>query len=399
LLEKAQAAADKALELDDRLGEAYTSLGLIKEDRLDLEGAEAAYQRALELNPNYATAYSAYGELLRNALGRPEKALALHRKAIELDPLSANIIANLGIDLSALGRSDEALAWWKKALEVDPELRIYDAIADHYWYSIGQLDEAVVRYAKAMSLDPGDPNPLASLGWLFLDLGAPDEAESWIERSLELGPESYWPNIVLALLHLYRDDEAALDFAHESLAKDPYNFAAGWILRSHALRAGRYSDARAFYEEIYPELLNEEAPEIDSRMRYLNAIDLALPLSKLGEQERADLLLERSLQHIQAVPRFGWDGYWIADVRIYALQGEKQKALSALRQAIDEGWRALWWYYLERDPSLESLHGEPEFRAMVKEIEADMAAQLGRVREMERNGELEPIPEVSAATQ
>jgi hypothetical protein len=86
-------------------------------------------------------------------------------------------------------------------------------------------------------------------------------------------------------------------------------------------------------------------------------------------------------------------------VQIYALQGDKQKALSALRQAIDEGWRSLWWYPLKQDPILESLHEEPEFQAMVAEIEADMAAQLERVREMERNGELEPIPEVSATTQ
>jgi glucan phosphorylase len=86
-------------------------------------------------------------------------------------------------------------------------------------------------------------------------------------------------------------------------------------------------------------------------------------------------------------------------VYIYALQGDKQKALSALRQAIDEGWRRDWWYHLKHDPSLESLHDEPEFQAMVAEIEADMAAQLARVREMERNGELQPIPEVSAATQ
>ena len=74
------------------------------------------------------------------------------------------------------------------------------------------------------------------------------------------------------------------------------------------------------------------------------------------------------------------------------LQGEKQKALSALRQAIDEGWRSIWWYFLKDDPSLESLHDEPEFQAMVAEIEADMAVQLARVSEMERNGELAAIP-------
>ena len=67
--------------------------------------------------------------------------------------------------------------------------------------------------------------------------------------------------------------------------------------------------------------------------------------------------------------------------------------------AVDEGWRSLWWYSLKQSPVLESLHDEPEYQAMVAEIEADMVAQLERVREMERNGELEPIPVVSATIQ
>ncbi len=78
------------------------------------------------------------------------------------------------------------------------------------------------------------------------------------------------------------------------------------------------------------------------------------------------------------------------------MRGDKQKALSALQQAIDEGWRASWWYYLKYDPTLESLHDEPEFQAMVAEIEADMAAQLVRVREMQTSGELTAIPELAA---
>jgi hypothetical protein len=57
----------------------------------------------------------------------------------------------------------------------------------------------------------------------------------------------------------------------------------------------------------------------------------------------------------------------------------------------------MWWYFLKLDPGLESLHDEPEYQAMVAEIEADMATQLARVREMEKNGELEPIPEIPAA--
>jgi tetratricopeptide (TPR) repeat protein len=189
-------------------------------------------------------------------------------------------------------------------------------------------------------------------------------------------------------LKLYRDAEDAVDFARGSLENFPDNLAAQWILRNQALRSGRYAEARALYEEVSPQLLDEEAPKIEILSDAISAIDLALVLSKTGEQERADLLLEHSLRHIQTRPRLGYGGYWIDDVRIYALQDEKQKALAALRQAIDEGWRAWWWYFLERDPNLESLRDEPEFQAMVEEVRADMAAQLERVREMERRGEL-----------
>ncbi len=96
------------------------------------------------------------------------------------------------------------------------------------------------------------------------------------------------------------------------------------------------------------------------------------------------MLLDRSLKYIQTIPRLGfWNGYWISDVRIYALQGKTEKALAALRHAVDERWRVNSWYYLEHDPVLDSIRDEPEFQVMVEEIKADMAAQLARVRAME----------------
>lgn len=397
LLEKAQEATDRALTLDDELGEAYTTLGGIRQIQFDSKGAEEAFARALELNVNDATAYSWYGQLLRSELGRPDEALALHRKAIDLDPLSADAIASVGRDLSALGRSDEAVEWWKKAMEIDPQLGVADAVADHYWYVRGELDQAVLWYRKAISVDPGDPALYATLGALFLDLGSVEDAGYWLGRSLEIGPEVRWPNVASGLLQLHRDDEAAFEFASSSFSRFPNNWPAAWILRNHAIRAGRYSDAVALYEKISPELLHDDPPEVANTGAYLDAINLALPLSRSGEEKRAETLLDRSLAYIRTNPRLGLDGYWIADVQIYALQGNRKKALAALREAIDDGWRTLWWYYLERDPNLESLHGDPEFQGMLDEIRGDIAEQLVRVREMERNGELQPIPGTSTA--
>ena len=159
------------------------------------------------------------------------------------------------------------------------------------------------------------------------------------------------------------------------------------------MRAGHYAEARARYERAYPELL--KAGELTVNEGNLEpAIDLASVLIKTGEHERADLLLDRALMILPTIPRLGMDGYTISDVRIYALQGKSEAALASLRQAIDQGWRGMWWFYLGHDSSLDSIRDEPEFQDMLQEIKADMAAQLERVRTMEANGELEPIPDV-----
>jgi tetratricopeptide (TPR) repeat protein len=400
MLARAQPATDRALALDGRLAEAYTSLGFIEIFRSDYEASEAAFQRALELNPNYARTYHWYAALLCDPLGRHAEALELFKKAAELDPRSPTILQTVGRGYASVGRFDESLVWYRKAIEIDPDFAVgYEWMGFHYWAAKGQLDEAVRWLRKSVSLDPGNPEYIAFLGWLFLDLGDLDRAEYWSERASELAPESFYPNLAMELFHLYRSDlSSALEYGRRAFeTEDPWAFWSHSFepVRIHEMRAGRYLEARAAFEKIAPELLNEDSPKIGNR-NYRAAIDLALILSKMGEPERADWLLESSLQYIQQIPRLGLVGYGLADVQIYALQGETQKALSALRQAINEGWRDSWWYFLKHDPILESLHDEPEFQAMVEEIEADMAAQLARVREMERNGELEPIPELAA---
>jgi TolB-like protein/Flp pilus assembly protein TadD len=401
-LAKAQVATDKALKLDDRLAEAYTSLAGIAVHRVNYEAAEAAFKRALELNPNYVTAYHWYSDLLRAPLGRRDEALELIKKAAELDPRSPIILGNVGYGYAGVGRFDESLVWLHKAIEIDPDFPAgYLGIGEHYWIVEGQLDDAVRWYRKGVSVDPGNPSLIALLGWLFLDLGDLDRAEYWIERSIELAPEGLFPNFTMQLAHLYRGDlSTSLEYGRRTFETNHY--WSFWHysfepIRIHEMSAGRYLEARAALEKIAPELVNDDFPRVESN-NYRAAIDLALILSKTGEQQPADRLLEGSLQYIQKIPRLGLFGYGIADVQIYALRGDKQKALSALRQAIDEGWRAHWWYYLKFDPTLKSLHDEPEYQAMIAEIEADMAEQLERVREMEQRGELVFPTEQNAPT-
>jgi hypothetical protein len=78
------------------------------------------------------------------------------------------------------------------------------------------------------------------------------------------------------------------------------------------------------------------------------------------------------------------------------LRGEKEKALAALREGVANGTRFMWRLQLLYNPNLDSIRDTPEFAAIVAEIEADMAEQLARVREMQRSGELTAIPELAA---
>jgi serine/threonine-protein kinase len=89
---RARAAARKALEIDDGLAQAHTTLAMALGDYdNDWPSAEAEYKKAIALDGNYATAHHWYGLLLMAPLGRFDEALTEMRRAAELDPFSAII--------------------------------------------------------------------------------------------------------------------------------------------------------------------------------------------------------------------------------------------------------------------------------------------------------------------
>src|SRR6266853_1240143 len=106
---KAKAAAMQALEIDDSLAEAHTSLGLVKEHfEWDWTGAEREFKRAIELNPNLATAHHWYGDYLTN-MGRFDEGMAQTKKAQELDPLSLIINTTMGWQFYLAGQNENAV--------------------------------------------------------------------------------------------------------------------------------------------------------------------------------------------------------------------------------------------------------------------------------------------------
>jgi TolB-like protein/Tfp pilus assembly protein PilF len=208
---QAKAAAKKALELDDTLAEAHTSLASVLTDELDFEQSAKEYERAIQLNPNYATArqWLAYGPLV--ALGEFDRAIAEGERAVELDPLSLIINANLGTTYFLARRYDQAIAQLRKTIEMDP--RFYNA---HWNLGIafqlkGQLDEAIAEYRKAVELND-DPSALALLGQAYARAGQREEAQRILARLSEEAKSRYVHAYSFALMYLaLGDKERAID--------------------------------------------------------------------------------------------------------------------------------------------------------------------------------------------
>ena len=213
---QAEAAAKKALELDDALAEAHTSLAqvLVSYD-FDFEGSTREFERAITLNPNYATAHHWYGSGPPLSLGEFDRAIAELKRAQQLDPLSLIINADLGSGFVTARRYDDAIAQLRKTIEMDP----------HFYYAHwnlgealelkGQLREAFAEYKKAAELND-DPLVLSLVAQAEAKLGQRDDARKILKQLEQLATRRYVGNYAFALVHiaLGEKEKAIEDLEH-----------------------------------------------------------------------------------------------------------------------------------------------------------------------------------------
>ena len=129
-------------------------------------------------------------------------------------------------------------------------------------------------------------------------------------------------------------------------------------------------------------------PTVD-RYNVADIIRYAFILQKLGEKKRAESLLAAALPIVRSLPRVGLAGHGIRDVQILALQGKAFEALTAMREAIDAGFRGTVFsngWPLAVDPYLESIRNKPEYHGMTREIEEAVAVMRERTTQAEATG-------------
>ena len=218
-LPRARAAAQKAVELDDTLAEAHTSLAYVF--YVDFENAQSMkeFERAIFLNPNYAMAHHWYGGNLLNALGRFDQAIAEEKRALQLDPVSPIISTTLGAVYRMARRYDEAIAQLRDAVEMHPEFYWAHRFLGMSLELKGATDEAIAEYRKAFELSD-DPMVLALLAHAEVSIGKQNEARQILSQLTEEAKTRYIPAYAFALIHLaVGEKDQALDWL-EKAARD-----------------------------------------------------------------------------------------------------------------------------------------------------------------------------------
>jgi TolB-like protein/Tfp pilus assembly protein PilF len=236
-LPKALEAARRAVELDDTLCEAHTSLARALASDLQLAAASPEFKRAIELNPNYATAHQWFGEYLQSQ-GHLEEALAELKRAQELDPLSLIINSVLGFALDTVGKSDEAIAQLHKTIEIDPNFGNAHGQLGNVLEHRGRLREAIAEYEKCFNSVGSDPIDLADLAAAYFLAGRTAEAQQLWDKLKSLSERQYVPAYSMAVVQLaFGDKDEAIRLLEKSYEdRAPFDSAdLGWILVDHRL--------------------------------------------------------------------------------------------------------------------------------------------------------------------
>ena len=190
---KAKEAALRALEIDDTLAEAHSSLAYIEAvNDWDWPGAEREFKRAIELNPNYAGSHQGYGVALA-LTGRLSEAMAEEKRALQLDPLSVLINGSVAVIHYEAREYDQAIEQERKTLDLDPNYLIAHIGLGLAYVQKSMHQESIAELEKAGAVSGGNASALSNLGYAYAMAGRRVEAQKVLDKLNERSKDGYVP--------------------------------------------------------------------------------------------------------------------------------------------------------------------------------------------------------------
>jgi serine/threonine protein kinase/tetratricopeptide (TPR) repeat protein len=333
VLPKAKEAAKKALELDDKLGEAHASMGLALKLEKDLDGAEKEYLQAIQLNPAYAYAHYWYAMLL-GEMGKHEESLRELETAFELDPLSVVILVYLATTRWESGDSLQALELVQRALEIEPTRMATYAVYGNGLRGSGRLEDAVTIYQQAIQIDSTYASAYSQLCYTYNQMGdfekAVDAADNYI-RSLPNEPDAYDTK---GDIYAYNGKlDQAIENYTEALKVEPKFGASLQKLVGAYLFKREYGKAET--------LIREALSSDDQYARAGARTYLAFIPTFQGKLKAALALLDEGIAADQSDLEPGWHLAWKHQVKIFIyMETERldlaQKELEIVKEIQEE---------------------------------------------------------------
>jgi tetratricopeptide (TPR) repeat protein len=252
--------------------------------------------------------------------------------------------------------------------------------------------ERIRLLRKAFELDPGRGMTAAQISQEYATLGAKEETLAWARVATEASPTDpwAWSGSMFALIDIEETD-LAMNYAKRALELDPGNRFALRELGAMQIAAGNAEAALRLWQVSHPSIATREVETVDMSNHRI-VIDLAVNLLQAGEtgwaHELLDHLLQKNSDGLQTDPYYR--------VLAYALLGRRDEVLEVLQSTVD-GSNPI----LEEDamlltrPEFGFLRDDPEFQAILEGApQLDRQGALRRLRELERNGEIPPAPDL-----
>lgn len=221
----ARRAAMRALEIDDSLSEAHTSLAYVDFHTWRWQSAGQSFERAIELNPNNDRAFRWYSAYL-SAMGRVREGILMCERGLRLDPLSPHTRTQLGRHFYYAREYDRAINQCREVLDVHPEWPDAHAVLGLTYLQKGMIEEATAAFRKTNRLLPGDPETVMLLGCAYAYAGKHKETLDVIGKLTRFSSQRYaTPHLIAWLYSTLRDADKAFEWLEKAYEYRSYSLA------------------------------------------------------------------------------------------------------------------------------------------------------------------------------
>ena len=386
--EESRPLIDQAILLDPQSSEAFTALGRWYRYSGDTEKAVQAYEQAMALGPNNADALAGYGNMVQFEVSDPALAIKLYRRAIALDPQNIDLKRQLARAMPSVGLAGEGIQMLEGIVAEHPDSAV--AFRDlAFLYSSWEFrhDKGIRVLRRAFELDPNHPPNSYWNAIMHWRLGDYDNTALWMNHIARLVPNPERARVYRGWAFIAQRN---FESAREEFERPNSNLGLHWLgvfyLGSLDTAEGRADNAIERYKDYAARFDGEK-----SNVNFYYGISSIKAYQALGDQEKAQALIDNLISIIDANPSVIYHDSAIHAASIYALDGQEETAIAILEEWADQGGATSLMQQPIRH-GFAVLEGDPRYQSILRTVDNRLREQKANLARWEASGEMPPIP-------